>query len=158
MVRFAEAPDIPAICNIRRQVHKVHSDGRPDIYRMPESVEQIAEFDRLLSEISSQENYRLIVCETEHTITGYALLRLVTSQNLCMKQNRYSYFIEQFGMQESMRRQGIGTELMNGILDMAKADHADAVDLDVWAFNENAEQFYRSLGMTTKHTFLELPL
>lgn len=158
MVRFAEAPDFPVICNIRRQVHQVHVDGRPDIYRMPESIEQMGEFDHLLSEAASTENYRLVVCETEDTITGYALLRLVTSKDLCMKQDRYYYFIDEFGVEKSMRRKGIGTELMNGILEIAKADHAASVQLSVWAFNENAENFYRHFGMTAMHTVLELAL
>lgn len=157
MVRFAEAPDFPVICEIRRQVHQVHADGRPDIYRMPENAENMAEFDRILSEAVSLENYRLVVCETEDTITGYALLRLVTSKNLCMKQDRYYYFIDEFGVERAMRRKGIGTELMNGILAIAKADHAASVQLAVWEFNETAEKFYRNFGMTTMETILELP-
>lgn len=155
MIRFAQADDLPDICRIRRQVHKVHTKGRPDIYREPEDS---AEFDQLLLDTISQDNYQLMVYETTSGIAGYALIRLVTIKDNCMKQDRFSYFIEEFGVDESCRRQGIGTALMHAILEQARDHHAAAVELDVWAFNENAESFYRSLGMKTKHTYLEFSL
>lgn len=155
MVRIAQTRDFPEVCRIRRQVHKVHTKGRPDIYREPEDP---AEFDQLLLDTISQDNYQLMVYETTSGIAGYALIRLVTIKDSCMKQDRFSYFIEEFGVDESCRRQGIGTALMHAILEQARNHHAASVDLDFWAFNENAESFYRSLGMKTKHTFLELTL
>lgn len=153
MVRIAQPQDLPEVCRIRRQVHKVHTDGRPDIFREPEHP---TEFDQLLLENISKDNYQLLVCETTAGIAGYALIRLVTIKDNCMIQDLFSYFIEEFGVDERLRRQGIGTALMNALIEQAKKDHAVSVDLDVWAFNENAESFYRSLGMKTKRTFLEL--
>lgn len=155
MIRFAQADDLPDICRIRRQVHKVHTDGRPDIYREPENPEA---FDQLLRNIFSEDNYRLMVYETERRTAAYALIRLITTEGSCMKQDRFSYFIDEFGVDEDCRRHGIGTALMNAIFEQAKKNHAASVDLDVWTFNEAAERFYRSLGMKPKHTYLELPL
>lgn len=157
MVRFAELSDIPAVCEIRRQVHKLHTDGRPDIYRMPEYTQQ---FDRLLYDAFSQDDYQLLVCEEEdaEAIAGYALLRLVLTKGSCIKQDRFYYFIEEFGVAEEQRGLGYGTALMNAIAEEARSHHAAALELDVWGFNESAEQFYRNFGMTAKHTFLELPL
>lgn len=155
MIRFATKKDLPKICEIRRQVHKVHADGRPDIYCMPENA---AEFDQLLADDFSKENYQLMVCEADGKITAYALIRLVRIAGLCMKKDRYSYYIDEFGVDASCRRQGFGTELMNDIIAAAKRDNASAVELSYWDFNESAAAFYRNLGMVTKYTFLELPL
>ena len=155
MVRFAEVSDLPVICEIRRQVHAVHADGRPDIFKMPKQPEV---FDRMLYDSFSLENYLLFVCEDASTITGYALIRLVTSKDRCMIQDRYYYFIEEFGIEEQRRHQGFGKELMNAVIEHARSNHATSVNLDVWAFNENAERFYRSFGMTTQRTDLELAL
>lgn len=155
MIRFAKETDLPKICEIRRQVHKIHVDGRPDIYCMPENAE---EFDQLLADDFSKENYRLMVCEADAKITAYALIRLVRIAGLCMKKDRYSYYIDEFGVDASCRRQGFGTELMDGIIAAAKRDNASAVELAYWAFNETAAAFYQNLGMTPMHTLLELPL
>lgn len=155
MIRFAQADDLPDICRIRRQVHAVHTDGRPDIFREPENF---AEFDQQLLEAASKDNYQLMIYEKAGGIAGYALIRLVTTKNSCVGQDRFSYFIEEFGVDEGCRRQGIGTALMNAIFEQAKKNHAASVDLDVWAFNENAEAFYRNLGMKTKRTYLEFSL
>ncbi len=155
MVRFAEVPDLPVICEIRRQVHAVHVDGRPDIFKMPEQPEEV---DRQLYEGFSNDDHLLFVCAAHRTIVGYALVRLVAAKDLCMMQARYDYFIGEFGVEKSMRRQGFGRELMNAVITHAEEHHATSVSLDVWGFNENAERFYRNLGMKTKRTFLELPL
>lgn len=155
MVRIAKALDLPAIYEIRRQVHRLHCDGRPDIYKIPEHAEK---FDQLLSGAFSSDDYLLFVCSTDSSITGYALIRRIVSTGSYMKQDRFYYFIEEFGVKEGCRLHGYGTELMNAITAHAVADNAAAIELDVWAFNESAERFYRKFGMTAKHTFLELPL
>lgn len=155
MIRFAQANDLPDICRIRRQVHTVHTNGRPDIFREPENH---TEFDQFLADNFSKGNYQLMIYKKSGGIAGYALIRLVTTKDNCIGQDRFSYFIEEFGVDEGCRRQGIGTALMNAIFAQAKKKHAASVDLDVWAFNENAEAFYRNLGMKTKRTVLEFPL
>lgn len=155
MIRFATEKDLPDIFEIRRQVHKVHTDGRPDIYCMPENPK---EFDQILADDFINENYQLMVCEAHSKITAYALIRLVRIAGLCMKKDRYSYYIDEFGVDAACRRQGFGTELMNAIIGTARKDHAAAVELSYWDFNESAAAFYRNLGMVTKYTSLELPL
>ena len=155
MIRFAANDDMPAICAIRRQVHAVHTAGRPDIFRMPEHAE---EFDQSLYETASNEIYRLFVCEADQKITGYALVRIVTVKNICMKCDRLDYFIEEIGVDASCRRCGYGKELMEYVFAEARAHSAASVFLDYWSFNENAARFYENLGMTPKRSVVELTL
>lgn len=155
MIRLAAKEDLPDICAIRRQVHEVHTKGRPDIFRMPENP---AEFDRYLYEDFSSGNFLLYVYEADQTIMGYTLIKLLRVKEQCMKQDNFRYYIEEFGVDEACRNRGIGTSLMDTVIEQAKAAGADSVDLSVWAFNETAESFYRRFGMNTKYTFFELPL
>lgn len=155
MIRLSTNEDLPAVCAIRRQVHLLHSSGRPDIFRMPEHIE---DFDQSLYETASNENYRLFVCEADRRITGYILVRLLDVKNLCMKRDRLDYFIEEIGVDNSCQRCGYGKELMEYVADDAKAHGAASVFLDYWSFNEDAARFYESLGMTQKRSVVELTL
>lgn len=154
MIRLAQQTDLSAICLLRRQIHALHSNGRPDIYRMPENL---ADFDQILYEDFKKEDYRLFVYETDK-INAYALVRLVTRMKDATSCDRFFYYINEFCVDDTCRRKGIGTMLMNAIIDDAKEKGAISVELGVWAFNESAELFYRSLGMQTKNTILELSL
>ena len=44
------------------------------------------------------------------------------------------------------------------MINHAKVHKAASISLDVWGFNESAEHFYRSFGMATMKTDLELQL
>lgn len=123
MIRLATNEDLPAVCAIRRQVHLLHSNGRPDIFRMPEHIE---DFDQSLYEAASNENYRFFVCEADQQITGYILVRLLDIKNLCMKCDRLDYFVEEIGVEDSCRRCGYGKELMEYVAADAKAQRRRA--------------------------------
>ncbi len=153
MIRLAKENDIPVICTIREQIHELHVKGRPDIYKMPDNLE---EFHASLKDSFSQENYRLFVSEKDDTIIGYALVRIVKREESLIGKKRCFYFIEEFAIEKSKQRKGYGKELMQFIIESAKLDLADSLDLEVWGFNKEAELFYQSLGMTTKRTSLEL--
>ena len=165
MVRLATKSDLPAVLAIRRQVHMLHVNGRPDIYRMPENA---AEFDQtLLDSLKTPDMYVFVVDAATDAlpsdtpspqIVGYAVVQYKRFGALCLAKERTSAFIDEFGVDEAHRHHGYGRELMNAILAHAKKLHADDLTLNVWSFNKNAEAFYKSFGMTPKQQTLELPL
>lgn len=153
MIRLANENDISVICSIRDQIHELHVKGRPDIYRIPDNPE---EFHASLKDSFSQENYRLFVSEKDDTIIGYALVRIVNREESLISQKRCFYFIEEFAIEKSEQRKGYGKELMQFIINTVKANQADSLNLEVWGFNKEAENFYQSFGMATQRTSLEL--
>lgn len=168
MVRLATEKDLSAIMTIRRQVHMLHVNGRPDIYRMPENA---AEFDQtLLDSLETPDMYVFVVdaagavtdslpsVSSSPQIVGYAVVQYKHFGALCIAKERTSAFIDEFGVDEAHRHHGYGRELMNAILAHAKKLHADDLALNVWSFNKNAEAFYNSFGMIPKQQTLELPL
>lgn len=154
MIRFAKQSDFPDIFHIQEQVHKVHVNGRPDIFKMPE---ERAQLHQSLLDASQKDNFLIFVCEADDTVVGYALVRLASPCNSILPPRPF-YYIEEFGVEETCRHHGYGSELMYGIIDHAKEHQAASISLNVWGFNENAENFYRNFGMTTMKTDLELQL
>ncbi len=54
-----------------------------------------------------------------------------------------------------IKKKGIGKKLYNYLLDKAKKEGIDAIELNVWSFNSSAIKFYESLGMTIKNMKFE---
>ena len=63
--------------------------------------------------------------------------------------------VEEFCVDESCHRQGIGRKLMEALRKDAAESGYPRLELDVWAFNEGARKFYESVGFTTFRYFME---
>ena len=61
-------------------------------------------------------------------------------------------------MDETCRGSGIGKALYRHAATYAKAEKMDALTLNVWAFNQNALEFYKAMGMQVRNMTMELPL
>ncbi len=60
-------------------------------------------------------------------------------------------FIESLGVKENYQHQSIGRKLYEYLKNEVKSKNIDAIELNVWGFNENAIRFYESLGMNIKN-------
>ena len=79
----------------------------------------------------------------------------VKNRPIPISKSRSSYFIDTIVVDEEYRGKGIGKTLYNFLKEHAIKNNIDAIDLNVWAFNEKAIKFYESLGMTVKNMKLE---
>ena len=81
----------------------------------------------------------------------------------CVKEkteNNYTHyrkvlFIDALVVDLKFRNYGIGKTLMKEIEKIAKENNCTSVELNVWAFNENAIKFYEKIGMKPKTMILE---
>ncbi|MGL4850574.1 MAG: GNAT family N-acetyltransferase, partial [Clostridium sp.] len=55
-------------------------------------------------------------------------------------------------------KQGLGKMLFNHIIEDAKKNESDLIQLVVWDFNKDAIKFYKALGMTNRNIRMELQL
>ncbi len=60
-------------------------------------------------------------------------------------------FIESLGVKENYQHQGIGRKLYEYLKNEVKSKNIDAIELNVWGFNQDAIRFYESLGMNIKN-------
>ena len=54
------------------------------------------------------------------------------------------------------RRRGVGRRLMDFVKADAREKGFPRIELDVWAFNEGAKQFYEAVGMKPFRYFMEM--
>jgi GNAT superfamily N-acetyltransferase len=64
-------------------------------------------------------------------------------------------WIDEFEITESERRKGYGTDLMNEVREIVKRENLSRIELNCWAFNEDAIKFYEKLGYVEQRIVFE---
>lgn len=154
LVRLATHKDIPAICNLLRQVHLVHSSSRPDIFRKGSQKYDEEE----LAKIINNENTPVFVADDGEKIVGYAFTKKeITIGDKSLTDRRVLY-LDDLCVDENIRGQKIGTFLYDHVVDFARKNAFDSITLNVWELNKGAKDFYKKLGLTPLKTTLEQKL
>lgn len=148
-IRPASAADYPQVCAILQQVHDLHVDWRPDIYRpCAPALPQEA----FLQEIA---HGLFFVAEYQGIISG--ILSCMERQIRSDRQvERRVLFIDTMAVDEARRGQGIGRQLLDFARQFAAVGAYDGLELQVNARNEAARAMYARCGFTEKSINMEL--
>jgi ribosomal protein S18 acetylase RimI-like enzyme len=144
MIRKLTINDFEMIDTIISNLHKIHTQNRPDFYTPNEHPISKKEFAKLLKD-KNKINLAFI---SDNQVVGICL---ATIKNKISK----SIYIDDIFVVDEFRQQGIATQLFNEIESIAKQISAKRIDLTVWQFNTSAIEFYKSLGMTEQRIVLE---
>lgn len=146
-IRRAELNDFEKVYNLILQVHKLHVKNRKDIYK---------DVDPLNKKIFEEElNNVCLVAEKDDEIVGVCMANEKDFQNSYLMKGRKILNISEICVDEEMQRQGIGTMLYNEVVNYAKCNNFDSVELMVWGFNKEAIEFYKNIGMDIKNIKFE---
>ncbi|MGN1295036.1 MAG: GNAT family N-acetyltransferase [Bacilli bacterium] len=150
MIRRASLEDIDRISELLLQVHKVHSDGREDLFVKGSKKYTKSELEELLQ----NENKPIFVYENEQVIEGYVftIIQKVNNPSLCQIKTLY---IDDLCVDKLSRGKGVGTSLYNFIKEYAKSIGCYNITLNVWAFNKNAYEFYKKCGLKEQKIVME---
>ena len=151
MIRFAEEKDLERINELRRQVNDMHVKGRPDIFKPGFG----REMQDLAREILEGEEGNIIVAEQDGSICGMVCVSYITKPESPYNLGRKIYHVEEIAVDEGVRRQGVGTELLEFMKRDAKERWFDRIELDVWEFNKSAIGFYEKNGFVMFRRFME---
>ena len=151
-VRPASRDELERVNELRRQVNDVHVSGRPDIFR-PGFLPELR--DHVYEQFDSGE-YEILVARSDGDIAGFAVTTVVDKPLSPYNNARSFYRVEEFGVDEAYRRNGVASALIAYIRDDAKAKGLNRIELDMWEFNEGALAFYEAAGFTTYRRYMEL--
>ena len=139
IIRKAETNDFQGIHKLIMQVHKLHVTERNDIYK---DIDPIG-FDEFKTELSNNNNVYLIA-ELENEIVGICFSQIKQISNNKIMNDRKILHIENICVDKNHQKKEI-----------AKERNIKNIELMVWGFNENAINFYKSLGMSVKNLRFE---
>ena len=151
MIRKAELRDIPALGRLLYEVHKVHSDVRPDLFKAGARKYT----DEQLEEILQSGERPVFVAEQDGQVVGYAFCipkQFVGDRSMTDVRTLY---IDDLCVDEAARGKHIGTKLYDFVLDFAKRQGYYNVTLNVWADNKAAVKFYEKIGLRVQKIGME---
>lgn len=151
MIRYATREELERVNELRKIVNEVHCNGRPDIFK-DGFCKELQDFIYTLWE---SDNSDVIVALRDNEICGFACVDYVEKSESPYNLARRFYHINEFGVDEKYRRQGVATELFDFIKKEATAKKFDKIELDMWEFNDDALKFYESVGLVTYRRFME---
>lgn len=150
-IRSAELRDIPALGRLLYEVHKVHSDVRPDLFKAGTRKYT----DGQLEEILQSGERPVFVAEQDGQVAAYAFCipkQLVGDRSMTDVRTLY---IDDLCVDEAARGKHIGTKLYDFVLDFAKRQGYYNVTLNVWADNKAAVKFYEKIGLRVQKIGME---
>lgn len=139
MIELAAARDRAEVNRLARQVHQLHMDWRPDIFRMPEELFPEERFSELI------QNRELYVAKLAGSVVGYAQTAMRV-YDLPDHMPRKVFLINQFCVDEAFRNHGIGTRMMEELRILARAFGCTDLQLNVYPQNDAAVSFYQKCG------------
>jgi len=149
VIREAGLEEMPRIAELKRQIHNVHVNGRPDLFTPYSSLDAFADH-------SAAKGCALLLAEQAGEPVGYAMYQLVHRPSSPYMKERHFLHVEEFCVDEKHQRMGVGRRLMDGLKALACEKGCPRIELDVWSFNEGARQFYEAAGMKPFRVFMEM--
>ena len=147
MIRNIRKSDYQAVDRLLLQLHKVHVEGRPELFSPLEHFMSEESFNNLIED----EEMIIILAEKNFKVVGCCFVSMLSHSG--MVRMRIAY-IDQLVVDEKYRKRGIGKKLFETAERRAKELGAKRIDLMVWGHNRIAIQAYESYGMTPQmHTY-----
>lgn len=149
-IRRATLTDIDGINKLLYEVHKVHSDKRPDLFKVGSKKYTNEE----LAKIIVDDNRPIFVYVDNDDILGYAFCVFIKNNSNSLT-DILTLYIDDLCVDENARGKKVGTSLHNYVLQFAKDAGCYNVTLNVWACNNSALKFYEKCGLSVQKIGLE---
>lgn len=149
-IRRATLTDIDGINKLLYEVHKVHSDKRPDLFKVGSKKYTNEE----LAKIIVDDNRPIFVYVDNDDILGYAFCVFIKNNSNSLT-DILTLYIDDLCVDENAMGKKVGTSLYNYVLQFAKDAGCYNVTLNVWACNNSALKFYEKCGLSVQKIGME---
>ena len=153
-IRFANENELARLNELRKQVSDIHAVGKPEVFK-PGFSQEMEDF---LYRIWNDPEQEIAVAEKDGVICGFAVLHHISRPENPAKWKQDHLDIDELGVDEAFRRQGVATEMLAFIREYAEKKGFRRIELNVWEFNKDALAFYEEAGFSTFRRYMELHL
>ena len=143
-IRRAKESDIEGLNALLYQVHRIHAEARPDIFRLGNKKYNN---DQLRTILADERTPVFVAVNKENQVLGYAFCIYEEVAGEASLMDRKTVYIDDLCVDEALRGQHIGQALYRYVCDAAKQNGCCGVTLNVWCLNEGAIHFYEKCGM-----------
>lgn len=153
-VRFAEEWELERINELRKQVNDLHVAGKREVFKPGFSDE----LKNHIYAIWEDPDQQILVAERNDCIVGFAILHHIVRPENVFRYEMDFLDIDEFGVDEAYRRQGVAGNMIEFIRQYAKEKGFHRIELNMWEFNESALAFYEAMGFSTYRRYMEMLL
>lgn len=142
MITIRPTTDAAFLAELNKEVQEHHHNMYPEIFR-PYAREEI---EKAIKKMLAGREAKAFVAYDGDEPAGYALIFISRFNQNAFQVARSAMQVDQFAVLEKFRRKGVGKKLMEFLLDLAKKEKLNRVDLNHWQKNEEARGFFGSQG------------
>ena len=151
MLQLARPEDRSAIEGLAQQVHALHVYWRPDIYAPADELWPQDRFDIAVAE------RQLFAAKVEEKVVGYVLLK-VRNYDMVGHTRRKVLLVDEICVEDALRNQGFGTEMMVEVRAIASAFGCTDLQLGVYPQNNEALAFYQKCGFRIRSIDMQMKI
>jgi ribosomal protein S18 acetylase RimI-like enzyme len=141
-IRRAILSDVPLLVSLNRGVQEMHADAFPERFRRDAPADAVVH--AFTAMIDAPSSYWLVADE-EQPIGFLSAEFRERDESWCLVPHRACY-LAGIVVAPAFRRRGIARALLAELKREAHSRGVARIELDVWAFNEEAKHAFASLG------------
>jgi ribosomal protein S18 acetylase RimI-like enzyme len=142
-LRQATTADVPTLAELNHRLQNRHADAFPDRFRRDVPRGEIAEAFRNM--MQAPEAFWIVAEKDGRTIAFLSAEFRKRDANWVMAAHHICY-LGGIVVAPEFQRKGIARKLLDELKQEAATRGATTIELDVWAFNDEAKQAFASLG------------
>ncbi|AFG37090.1 GNAT family N-acetyltransferase [Spirochaeta africana] len=146
---YAMPDDYQKIKEMRSHTHRMHYENEPEYFK---DNEEYFTYDYYKTKIDKNQIWKLVV---DRRIIGYTIVNVVQYENHEMFNDQKILLIEEITIDKDYQRKGYGEFIITNIEKYAQENEYTSIELNVWAFNKVAIDFYKKSGMETSRIKME---
>ncbi|OES46722.1 GNAT family N-acetyltransferase [Domibacillus iocasae] len=132
--------DFKTVAKLNQSLQNMHAKWYPDFFKQYD-YDAVEEF---FKSIIKAENFTFFVLTEDSEPLGYAWIETRTYPETPFTKELNSVYVHQLGVIETHRGKGYGSCLMKEIYTFAKNAKIKLVELEYWAKNTRAKNFYQN--------------
>lgn len=153
-VRKATAADVPALVELNRVVQTMHAEAHPE--RIRRDVPDAVVAEAFVAAMAAPSACWLLAEQAEPIGFLNAEFR-DREESWCTVARRVCY-LNGIVTAPDFRQTGVARALVAELRREAELQHADAIELDVWAFNPTAAEVFAKLGFQPLMQRMTMPV
>jgi len=154
IIRKMKINDYDSVQKLQQQGYLMHSEARPDIYIQNANS---FNFEYFVEQLNNKNTINLVYEENKE-ILAIMLANYKKPSKAPFIKKRKVIFIDSLVVDENHKKMGIGRRMMEYLEHIAQKKKVESIELNVWAFNKDAQKFYKALGMSKKSSIYEKPM
>ncbi len=154
-IRKAEKKQAAQIVGLLEYIFALHKKGRPDVFADTDSPKYTEED---VCRLIDDEKTVILSALDKDEVTGYLIAKFKDGAAAKHIKSVRTLYVDDLCVKETHKREGIGTALFEEAKRIARENGCERIELNVWAFNKDAIEFYTKTGLSVSRMTMEYKL